>query len=224
MRRSIVGFIVVVVAACSSDDATSSVVYDDPEVSANAANADGVAYPTDHLGGVPRAGNKRGDRIPNFAFHGYPDSNRAGGLKTISLSDYYDPEQKRAKVLHLMVAAVWCPVCDALTKEIVPARGAIADKRVTVLQAIIHGKRYGIGPTLGEVDGWMVRYPTWNTVVIDDRAKRVGTITEIDGLPWNAMIDVRTMEILATFAGQPTNYAAVLDQMTQWVDTHPPSY
>lgn len=196
----------------------------DNPVVARESNAEGVAYPTDHLGGNPRAGSRRGDRIPNFAFQGYPDSNRAAGIRTISLADYYDPGQKRGKVLHLMEAAYWCSICDSQTREMAAAKEAVTADGVVIVQAIMNGARPNVGPTLLEVDKWMDRFPTWFTVVIDDRAKRVGSISEVDGVPWNALVDLRTMEILFAGVGRPVSYPSFAKAGVEWVDGHPPSY
>lgn len=212
----------VATGACSSKQ--DETPFADAPVAAHDANPDGVAYPTDHLGGRARAGTQRGDRIPNFTFQGYPDSNRAGGLKTISLADYYDPGQKHGKVLHLMEAAYWCTICDGQTKDMTAKKAAVSGTGVVILQAIMNGAKHDVGPSLLEVDNWMDRYPTWFTVMIDERAKRVGTVSEVDAVPWNALIDLRTMEILFVGIGAPTDYAQFTQAGLDWVDKHPPSY
>lgn len=212
-------------SACSSskDDEPP---FADPIVAGHDANPDGKTYPTDHVGGVPRSGSRRGDRIPNLTFQGYPDSSRAAGLKTVSLADYYDPTSTpgRPKVLHLMEAAYWCTICDGQTKEMAPLKDALAAEGVVVVQAIMNGARLDVGPSLLEVGKWMDRYPTWFTVVIDERAKRVGTVSEVLAVPWNALIDLRTMEILYAGSGRPVDYASFAKSGAEWVSTHPPSY
>jgi hypothetical protein len=209
-------------SACSSDHEDEP--FNDVAVTGATNNPDGQAYPTEHLGGQPRAGSYRGARIPNFSFQAYPDSNIAGGLKTISLADYYDPGQKRAKVLHLMVAAVWCPICDGMTREMLPLKTELANRDVVIVQVLMDGKRYGIAPSLNDVASWINRFPTWYTVGIDAHAQRIGTIAQLDGLPWNAFVDLRTMEILLVVPGRPISYEQTIDQLVEWVNTHPPSY
>ncbi len=211
--------------ACSSTK-DAEPPFADPEVAGRAANPDGVAYPTDHVGGLARSGARRGDRIPNLSFQGYPDSNRAGGLRTVSLADYYNPTSAagRPKVLHLMEAAYWCTICDGQTKEMTPLKDALGAEGVVVVQAIMNGARVDTGPSLLEVGQWMDRYPTWFTVVIDERAKRVGTVTEVLAVPWNALVDLRTMEILYAGSGRPVDYASFTKAGVDWVTTHPPSY
>ena len=73
-----------VLASCSSSRETDP-DFADPELPGRTANPDGVPYPTDHLGGAPRSGQRPGDRIPNFTFQAYVDGDRGAGLKTISL-------------------------------------------------------------------------------------------------------------------------------------------
>lgn len=214
----------VALAACSSSKEESP--FADPVVAGHDVNPDGTSYPTDHLGGVPRSGPRRGDRIPNLTFQGYPDSNRAAGLKTVSLADYYNPTSAagRPTVLHLMEAAYWCTICDGQTKEMAPLKDALGAEGVVVVQAIMNGARLDVGPSLLEIEKWMDRYPTWFTVVIDERAKRVGTVTEVLAVPWNALVDLRTMEILYAGSGRPVDYASFAKAGVDWVVSHPASY
>jgi hypothetical protein len=209
--------------ACASDESDPP-PFADPPVTGRDQNQDGAAYPTENLGGTPRAGRTRGDRIPNFTFQGYPDSNIAGGLKTVALADYFDPGQKRAKVLHLMLAAVWCPICDGMTREMIASKAGLDERGVVVVQALMDGRKRGISPSLAEVESWITRFPTPFTVVLDGRARRIGTIATIDAVPWSAFIDLRTMEILAAGVGRPDDYMATAKTMVDWVNTHPPSY
>lgn len=196
----------------------------DPSVPGRETNAEGLAYPNDHLGGRARAGTQRGDRIPNFSFQGYRDSNRASGLQTISLADYYDPEQKRGKVLHMMEAATWCTICDGQTREMSAAKDALVAKGVLVLQAMMNGARPGTGPTLLELDQWVDRYPTWFTVVVDERSKRVGSVADVGAVPWNALVDLRTMEIIFAGVGRPFVYDQFAQLGADWVEKNAPSY
>jgi hypothetical protein len=210
--------------ALSCASAEDEPPFSDPEIAGHATNPEGLAYPTDHLGGSARAGMQRGDRIPNFTFQGYRDSNRAGGLQALSLADFYDPGQKHGKVLHLMEAAFWCTICDGQTREMIAAREGVTAEGVVIVQALMNGSRPGTGPSLLELDRWIDRYPTWFSVVVDDRAKRLGSVTDVGAVPWNALIDLRTMEILFAGVGRPLAYTDFAKAGIDWVDTHPPSY
>lgn len=212
----------VLVVGCAGKDAEPA--FEDPSMRGRDVNAEGLAYPTDHLGGKPRAGSQRGDRIPNFTFQGYRDSNRAGELQTISLADYYDPDQKRAKVLHMMEAATWCTICDGQTREMIATKDSLAAKGVIVLQALMNGARPGVGPTLLELDQWVDRYPTWFTVVVDERSKRVGSVADVGAVPWNALVDLRTMEIIFAGVGRPFVYEQFAQLGADWVKKNAPSY
>src|SRR5579859_2754363 len=102
-------------------------------------NPDGVAYPTPAggYGHNARSGTTAGSVIDNFKFLGYVDpTNTASGLQTISLADYYDPCQKRYKLLHLTVAAVWCTPCNMETDAIVGAKSMLDSEKIIVLQAL----------------------------------------------------------------------------------------
>ena len=60
--------------------------------SAPDTNPDGVPYPTDNIGTSPRLGTRRGNRMQNFKFLGYPNGDKSQGLQPISLAQFYDPK------------------------------------------------------------------------------------------------------------------------------------
>ena len=43
-------------------------------------------------------------------------------------------------------------------------------------------------------------------------------------VPYDILVDLRTMEILDSSAGAPVNVARYVREGIAWVDTHPPSY
>ena len=112
----------------------------DPQPPGHDTNPDGVPYPTDHIGGTPRSGRAHpGDRIPNFTFQAYVNGDRAAGLKTISMADYFDPKQARNKVLHIEVSAVWCSICSSVTDETVKVKDELGKEGVVYLEVITAG-------------------------------------------------------------------------------------
>lgn len=206
-------------ASCSSDKEPD---FPDPDVAGRDVNPDGIAYPTDHIGGEKRSALRRGDRIPNFTFQAYVDGDRAAGLKTISLADYYDPKQKRWKLLHLEVASTWCAICSSEAEATVIAKEPLGKEGVAYLEVIVSGAAAGEGPSLSEVDSWVSRHKSNFTTGIDVRARRLGSIgVAVDVMPWDIMIDTRTMEILDSSGGAPADivvfdrsYLALLAKIT----------
>lgn len=207
------------VVGCSEE--TIEPPFADVDVEGRSANPDGLAYPTDDLGGRPREGDKPGARIPNFSFQGYPDGDRARGLQVVSLADYYDPTQKRNKVLHLTAAVAWCPHCQAQTATMVAAEPSVHLKGVEIVQTLMEGPHPGASPSLGDLDQWVAERAANLTVVFDSEGRRLSTVANLSGVPWNAAIDTRSMEVLEVMTGSPEDYAAWIGKHVQWVGSNP---
>ena len=200
---------------------------DDPDLAGRGANPDGAPYPTDHIGGAERAGGRPGDRIPNFTFQAYVDGDRAAGLKTISLADYYDPTGKRAKVLDLQVSAVWCAVCSEVTRATVPVKEKLRQEGAIILDVFVAGTSPSAGPSGSEVESWMSKHGSNVTTAIDVRGRRLrGIGVDPNAVPYDILIDLRTMEILDSSVGAPLNFdvAKYVREGLQYVASHDPSY
>lgn len=208
-------------SSCSSDEPAE---YDDPDVIGRDASPEGVAYPTDHLGARPRVREVRGDRIPNMTFRAYVDGNTSE-LKTLSLADYYDPQSRRYKLLHIEVAAVWCTLCNAVLDATMKVKEPLGKKGVVYLEIMVSGPAQFRGPSLDDVTGWISRHGSTVTTAIDVRARRL-SLLGIDGsvMPTDLEIDLRTMEILDLSGGVPADVGLYDQSFLQWIETHPPSY
>lgn len=199
--------------------------FPDPDVTGRDANPEGVPYPADHLGGTPRSPTHPGDRIPNFTFQAYVDGDRAAGLKTISLADYYDPTALHHRVLHLEVAATWCAVCSSYAEATVIAKAPLGAEGVVYLEVIVGGAGATSGPSLGEVDAWVDRHHSNFTTAIDVRGRRLsGVGVPPSTMPWDIMIDTRTMEILDSTAGAPIDLAKYDRSYLKLVTARGPAY
>ena len=210
------------VVACGDDE---PVELSDPDVTVSAASPDGIPYPTDNLGATERAGTSPGKRFPNLSFRGYREGDRSRGLETISLADYYDPQMKRHKVLHIQVASTWCPICSAEIEATVGVKEAALGIGAVFLEVIIAGQVVGKGPSEDEVAAWMTRHNTNITTAIDVRARRLSPLgIDPAAQPHDILIDTRTMEILDSSAGTPPDVGVYVQTGTRWVDANPPSY
>jgi hypothetical protein len=186
------------------DDAGSSGIASPS--SGHDVNPDGVAYPKLAIGKNARSGTSTkpipGNVIQNFKFLGYPNADPSKGLQTISLADYYDPCQKRAKMLHITVAGVWCTYCNAETSDIVADKAQLDSERIIILQALDDGLAVGVPATQANLNYWVsVHRPTF-TEVLDPGLHNLGGFFQASAIPWNADIDVRTMEILTSSVGE----------------------
>ena len=222
--RPLLALLGAAVASCSSSKEQEP-DFPDPEVAGRDVNPDGIAYPTDNLGGRPRSGKRAGDRIPNFTFQAYVDGDRAAGLKTVSLADYFDPDQKRNKTLHIEVSAVWCTICSSVTEETIKVKDSLGLEGVRYLEIMAAGKSVGAGPSLAEVDSWVIRHSSNITTGIDVRSRRLAGIGVDPNLkPWDIVIDTRTMEILDSSGGSPLDIVKYERSYLQVVAQIPPSY
>jgi hypothetical protein len=214
------------VAGCSATKESPDEL-DDPVVAGRAANPDGVAYPTDNVGGQQRAGGRPGQRIPNFTFQAYVDGDRAAGLKTISLADFYDPGLKRFKIIDLQVAATWCSVCSSVINATVPVKEKLSAEGVVFLEVVVAGNNPSAGPSLGELDAWIAHHGMNYTTAVDARGQRLGAIgIDPKAVPYDVLVDARTMEILDSSVGAPQSFdveSYVRDGLA-YVASHAPSY
>ena len=182
--------------------------FDDVDVAGRSTNPDGLPYPTDRLGSTPRHGTTPGDHFPNLTFQGYVDSNRAAGLQTVSLADVYDPNATRHRVLHLMAAVMWCPHCQHETDLMASLVPTLRAEGAAFIQVVLNGPSRGKGPDLCDMDSWIDDHATSFTVVFDVSARRLGSVADVSAVPWNALIDTRTMEVLDVTVGAPADFAA----------------
>ena len=198
--------------------------FPDPELPGRAANPDGVPYPTDNIGGAERSRSRPGDRIPNFTFQGYVNGDRSKGLTTITMSDFFDPDQKRHKLLHLQAAATWCAYCSAELDNTVAVKDELEPEGIVFFEVVVSGNALQSGPSLGEFDGWVDRHKSTITTAIDVRARRLSALG-IDGtvMPWDVLIDTRTMEILESSGGSPADVAKYARDGLAFVKQNPPS-
>lgn len=212
------------VSCSSSEPGARDEPFPDPDLPAVTVNPDGAPYPTDHLGGNERRGGVRGDRIPNFTFKGYR-SGRGGGLEDISLAEFYDPEQKRHKILHLQVAATWCAICSSVLSATLTVVEPLAERGVVFFEVIVSGTTPGAGPSLAEVDAWVDRHASTLPTGIDVAARRLGALG-VNGavMPHDIVIDTRTMEILDSSTGAPVDVGQYVLSALRFVEANPPSY
>jgi hypothetical protein len=184
------------------------------------ANPDGVPYPNPPggYGHNARAGSTPGSVVANYKFLGYPDpADTSGCLQTISLADYYDPCQKRYKMLHITVAGVWSTPCSVETDALVAGAQSLRSHGIVVLQAIDDGATEGVSATLSDLNYWIsVHRPTFGEM-LDPGNHNLGPFFNSSGIPWNADVDVRTMELLTSAIGAeaPADIVANLPLVSQ---------
>lgn len=185
------------VLSCSDDDSRCD--FDDVDVAGRERNPDDVDYPAGTMG------VSQGNVFPNFAFRGFRGLGFSD-IEVVSMADFHDPERKRHKLLHVMVAAMWCPVTRGQTVLMAGDVPVLRPEGLEVVQTIMDGPRQATAPDRCDVEDWIARWELSFPVVFDVFAKRIGTVLTIEGVPWNALIDTRTMQVVSSFFGAPANY------------------
>lgn len=234
LRTSLVAVLSVLAAACSSSGGSSSTPAGNQGVTGPGdtggtveKNSYGVPYPTKNIGTEARSGSRPGNIMRNFKFQGYKTQmgqtvTPNGQLTQVSLADYFDPQQKNGfKVLHITVSSVWCNPCNEETKEMVAAAPDLASKGVLFLQALNDGPAQGVGATPLDLDGWVKKHQVNFPQVLDPSLKNFGGFFDAAAVPFNADLDLRSMEILSAGVGAPPDIAAEVEKWTAWVDKNP---
>lgn len=204
--------------ACGQEQKTP---FADVDVVGRNVNPDGIPYPSDRWGGHPRDGDTAGDRIPNFSFRGYPESDRSHDLQVVSLADYFDPAQKRNKVLMLVAVVGWCPHCEAQTDRMVQAASDLRAEGAVTIETLMQGTEPGVLPAREDLDIFANDHHTTFTVVFDSDGRRIRSVTPVNEVPWNSLIDTRTMEILNITKGEFDDVRAYARSALSWVSQHP---
>ncbi len=194
-----------------------------------ANNPYGVAYPTQHIGYKARRGTAAGDVIANYRFRGYKQIDptqpvTTGTLGQVQMADFFDPQMKQFKVIHLVVASYWCPPCNQETDDTVALTADLLKEGIVIVQALNDGPTQGVGATQADLDKWIGKHKSNFTEMLDPGQQNLGQFFDAAAVPWNANIDARTMEILESGTGYSGDVKAETEKWTQWVDSHPPTY
>ena len=191
-------------------------------------NPDGIPYPSPAggYGHKARVGTVAGHITPgniiaNLRFYGYVNGDTTK-YEVVSLADYYDPCQKRYKVLHLSVAGVWCNPCNMETDALVAAKSLLDSDGVVVLQALSDGPSEGVGATQMDLTYWVNRHKSNFTEVLDPGPTQFGGFFIANEIPWNADVDPRTMELLSSSTGWNGDVAMTVQPGLNAVAMPPP--
>lgn len=161
--------------------------------------------------------------MQNFKFLGFPHGDTSQGLQPIALADYYDPMNKRYKVLRINAAAVWCPPCNQETDAIVAAKSQLDAQGVVILQTLFDGSVQGVGATKTDLVQWMKKHSSNFDSVLDPGLQNLGGFFQAAAIPWNADLDVRSMEILDASLGWNGDILGDVQPALSWVAGNPPT-
>jgi hypothetical protein len=214
-------FLPLVIVACSN-----------PPKPTDGGGGDGGGCPCT-TGTTPRSGTVCGDRIQNYAFKGYLNTDpktktMSGTLVDIKLSDFKDPTGMKNKLLVIITSAGWCGPCIQETQFLAGA-GSTPEKLgpmgVVFMQAIMEGVAVGTGSTQADLNDWIMKWSPNFTEVLDPEAMNLGAFSPASAVPFTVFVDARSMEILdfkKGFTGGPDLEGEVQTWLT-WTMNNPPA-
>ena len=172
--------------------------------------------------------------IENYKFLGHQAASNSGAvldptqpLSTVSLADYFDPQQKLGpdgngiKVIHLSVAAYWCVPCNNETDDTVSVAAGLTSKGVVFIQALDDGPAEGTPATTTDLTNWITKHKSNFTEMLDPGLRNLGQFFDAAAVPFNANIDARTMEILSAGVGEPASVTGDVTTWVNWVNANP---
>jgi len=187
-------------------------------------NPDGVAYPTTNIGTKASTHSSKtgkvgapGNVMKNFKFYGFPKGDKSQGLQQVSLADYFDPQTKNYRLIHIQAAAVWCGPCNAEAKAAGTLAGELKTKKVAWLTALVESAKQGAPATQSDLDKWLTAYPSDYGHVLDPNNANFGVFFDAAAIPWNADLDARTMEILYASTGGAGTAEGVRSELDGWL-------
>lgn len=166
------------------------------------AGNDGSASCT--FGTTVRSGTVAGDRIQNFAFKGYLNTDpktktMSGTLVDIKLNDFKDPAGTKNKLLVIITSAGWCGPCIQETQFLANA-GSTPEKLgpmgVVFMQALMEGVATGTPSVQKDLDDWITNNKPNFTELLDPAAMNLGIFSPASAVPFTIFVDARSMEVL----------------------------
>jgi len=183
-------------------------------------NPDGVCCPTSNVGSATET------RIDcSMQFDGYlnldPKTKTAstGPLVKIRLSDFYDPDAKKYRVIRILAGASWCGPCR-MENQYISMPGGSAEKfeplGVVFLYTLLESTM-GMAPTQMDLSKWITDNSANITEMLDPSAAQIGVFKPAGSVPFSITIDARSMVVKDVGTGFSTG--SVFDgEVQKWLD------
>ncbi len=147
-----------------------------------------------------------GDTIRNLKFEGLKAPKASNydtkTTDTIALSDYYNPTGDASKTLALVLtgAARWCGPCQDEASKSMGFWKYWNPKGVEFISAVVQDEDYQAS-TFVDLTAWASKYKLEYPVTIDPDSANLGAYFGQDAVPFNMVVDTRTMKIAYKIAG-----------------------
>jgi hypothetical protein len=138
--------------------------------------------------------------FPNLTLPGYKDA-QGDWIDTMSMLDYYDPDGSRGITgIYFVVGAQWCPPCNTEADHL-PLwwTTSYKDRGARFVTAIIEDSTHKPATQL-TVDSWIKKHHINFDIWLDSTSSALPKTGSV-GLPFNYLIDPRTMKIVKIIQG-----------------------
>jgi hypothetical protein len=159
-------------------------------------------------------GANEGDVVdPSLAWQGFVDD--SGNATTVAIRDYYDCDgSKGVRALLLDESATWCADCAKLSAMVAPLVGAKWKSEGVTLVVLMAQDQQGNAASLDTALSWRNEYALTAGAVCADPAWTMklwgGASASGNGFPMDAVVDPRTMKIVAL---EPNDLEGTVDNL-----------
>jgi hypothetical protein len=151
-----------------------------------------------------------GSVIPNQSYQGWRNPKAANydpaAFETISFGDYYDPAGTTYEILLINTSAIWCSACkiehggSGQSPSLNAHNAELAPKGLVIVSLLFEDGQSNPSEAQDLVN-WTSTYETEFPMALDPEYQMKAFQPNKSLAPFNMIVDARTMQILATYAG-----------------------
>lgn len=163
-------------------------------------------------------GNKLGGIVkPGLKWEGFPEMSDTAS--TVLMEDYYDCDgSKGINAVLVLTSATWCGACQEEATELKGTGATFAkweEMGIKVITLMIEDVNQGQAATVTTAEKWKKQFKLLNAVVADPKFSFAPPTGGSIGLPYQVLIDPRTMTIVDVQEGYSGQYTSTLDLATK---------
>ena len=149
---------------------------------------------------------------PGLTWEGFADDSDTAG--TVAMEDYYDCDGSRGiNAILILTSATWCGACEQEASEL-KGTGATytqwKEMGIRVITLMIEDINQGQAATVTTAEKWKTKFKLANAVVADPKFSFAPLTGGSIGLPYQVVVDPRTMTIVDIQEGYSGEYASTL--------------